>query len=86
MPLPPKVPVLLLKDATRLVLISILIAVPVAWWLGDLWLQNFTFKIRLQPQDFIISGVIVLLTAWFTVIHLTLKTAHINPANILKQE
>jgi len=77
---------LLIKGFTWLVLIAILLGVPIAWMVMTSWLQNFNFKIDLNPMIFIISGLGILILAWFTVGLLTLKTANANPVDTLRNE
>jgi chorismate synthase len=58
---------LLTNDFSKLVLISNLIAWPVAWFTMSRWLENFAYRIDLTPLIFIGSGLIALCIAWVTV-------------------
>lgn len=78
--------VFLLKDFTRLVLIAILLALPLSWWMMSQWLENFNFRTGINPLIFIASGSVLLLLAWGTLSYLTLKIASVNPAETLKNE
>ncbi len=78
--------VLLIKDFTRLVLIAIALAVPLVWWLMNNWLQNFSFRVTINPLVFVITGIGLVLVCWITLGFLTVKTARINPAETLKSE
>jgi len=78
--------VLLIKDFTQLVLIAIVLAVPLVWWLMNSWLQNFSYRISINPVVFVITGISLVLVCWLTLSFLTLKTAKINPAETLKSE
>jgi putative ABC transport system permease protein len=77
---------LLLSSFTKLILIAILIATPVAWWMMDQWLDNFTYKVGIHPVIFVGSGIILLIISWVTLSYFTLKTSRIHPAQILKAE
>jgi putative ABC transport system permease protein len=77
---------LLLNNFTKLILIAILIATPVAWWMMDQWLDNFTYKVGIHPVIFVGSGIILLIISWVTLSYFTLKTSRIHPAQILKAE
>jgi putative ABC transport system permease protein len=77
---------LLLNDFTKLILIAILIATPLAWWMMDKWLDNFIYQVGISPLTFIFSGLILLAISWVTLSYFTLKTSRINPAEILKNE
>ena len=75
---------LLSSDFTKLVLTSILIALPVSYLLVKYWLDNFAYSIDLELWYFISAGLAALLIAWFTVGMQALKAARINPAQCLK--
>ncbi|WP_347159017.1 ABC transporter permease [Pontibacter chitinilyticus] len=77
---------LLSGDFTRLVLISILIALPVSYLLVKNWLDNFAYKIDLEPGYFIGAGALALLVAWLTVGMQAVKAAKVNPSQCLKDE
>ncbi|MBI1769298.1 MAG: ABC transporter permease [Bacteroidetes bacterium] len=78
--------VLLVKDFTKLVLIAIVIAVPLVWWVMSGWLENFSYRITVNPLVFVVTGIGLILIAWITLSFLTIKTAQINPAETLKSE
>lgn len=78
--------VLLLSDFTKLILIAIVLATPIAWWMMDRWLDNFIYQVGVQPLVFLVSGVALVAIAWITLGYFTLKTSRVNPANTLKSE
>jgi putative ABC transport system permease protein len=71
---------------TKLVLISFIIAVPIAWYAANQWLQQYTYRIEFGPGIFIFSGLLILLITWGTVSLQSLKTALTNPTDVLKEE
>ncbi len=71
---------------TLWVLISNIIAWPVAWYVMDNWLQNFAYQIQLSWWIFAIAGVASILIAILTVSAQTLRVAHKNPIDILRYE
>ncbi len=77
---------LLSKDFTKLVLISIAIAIPAGWWLMNSWLQDFAYRINLGIWEFVIAGATALLIAWLTVSWQAIKAAMMNPVNSLQTE
>ncbi|CAG5000041.1 hypothetical protein DYBT9275_02372 [Dyadobacter sp. CECT 9275] len=77
---------LLSKDFTRLVLLSFPIAIPVAYFSMDRWLQSFPYKTGIQPWVFITACVLTLLICWLTVIYQSLKAALANPVKSLRSE
>jgi putative ABC transport system permease protein len=77
---------LLSKDFLKLVLISNLIAWPVAFYLMNSWLNNFAFRINISFDVFIISSFVALLIALMTVAFQAVKAALNNPVRALKYE
>lgn len=77
---------LLSKDFTKWVLLSNIIAWPVAWYLMNKWLANFAYRTNINIMAFIGSAVLVLLIAFFTVSFIAIKAASANPINSLKYE
>ncbi len=78
--------VLLIKDFTRIVLISIALATPLVWWVMSQWLQNFTFRVEINPLVFVGSGIVLIIIAWGTLSFLAWRIAHVNPAETLRSE
>ena len=77
---------LLLKDFTQLILIAIVIAVPIAVWMMNNWLQNFSYRVAINPLTFIGAGLLLIVIAWITLSYLTFRIARTNPATTLKNE
>jgi putative ABC transport system permease protein len=77
---------LLSKDFARLVIISLLFASPAAWWLMQVWLQNFAYHIQISVWVFITSGTAALTIALLTVSVQSVKAAMTNPVKNLRAE
>jgi putative ABC transport system permease protein len=77
---------LLSKDFLRLVLVSIIIASPIAWWGMNKWLQDFAYRISIGWQVFLITGVVVLMIALVTISFQAIKAAITNPVKSLRTE
>jgi putative ABC transport system permease protein len=77
---------LLSKDFIVLVLIAIIIATPVSWYVMNKWLEGFAYKIEIHPIVFVLAGCIALLIAVFTISFQAIKSALMNPVNSLKSE
>lgn len=71
---------------TRLVLISFVIAAPIAWWAMNKWLQNFAYRQPLGLDAFLWGGLLALGIAWLTVSYQSLKAALANPVEALRYE
>jgi putative ABC transport system permease protein len=78
--------VLLLNDYTRLILVAVVIATPLAWWVMNQWLDNFIYRVGIHPLTFILSGLGLVVLSWLTLSYFTVKTSRINPAQTLKAE
>jgi len=78
--------IMLSKDFVKLVLLANIIAFPVSWWAMNEWLQNFSYRINLQPWMFLIAGLVVLTVSLLTVSFQALKAAIANPAKSLRTE
>lgn len=68
------------------VMISIIIACPVAWYAINKWLQNFAYRIDISWWVFAMAGVIALLIAWITVSFQSYRAAGKNPIEALRYE
>ena len=77
---------LLSSEFTKIVLVAILIALPISYFMVDIWLDGFAFKIELGWWYFVISGAVAMLIAWLTVGMQALKTARISAVNSLRSE
>lgn len=77
---------LLSGDFTKLVFLSIMIGIPVSYWLLDNWLKRFAFHIALEAWYFIAAGLIALLIAGLTVSFQAIKASRVNPVKCLRTE
>jgi len=77
---------LLSKDFLKLVGIAIVLAVPVAWYVMDKWLQSFAYKIDMAWWVFALAGVLAVGIALLTVSFQSVKAALMNPVKSLKTE
>jgi len=82
----PDIVSMLSKDFLKLVLISIVLSVPVAWWGMNKWLEDFAYRINIGWWIFIAAGVIAMLIALFTVSFQAIKAAIANPVKSLRTE
>jgi putative ABC transport system permease protein len=77
---------LLSKDFVKLVLISIIIASPIAWYFTNKWLQDFAYKIEIGYWTFVLAGSLALMVAFLTISFQTVKAASANPIKSLRTE
>jgi len=77
---------MLSKDFLKLVLLSILIGTPIAWWAMNDWLSEFTYKMPLSWWTFLLAGLIAIIIAFITVSFQAIKAAIANPVKSLRTE
>lgn len=77
---------LLSGDFVKLVLISICIASPIAWWALNKWLQDFAYRVSIGWWVFGLAAAIALVIAVITVSTQAIKAAVINPVKSLRSE
>lgn len=76
--------VLLYREFTLYVLIAWVAGVPLIYYMADVWLRDFAYRIDPNPLTFIFAGVVVMLITWFTVGFQTVKAAETNPVEVLR--
>lgn len=77
---------LLSKEFAWLVLVANVIAWPLAFWSMRAWLENFAYRVAIDPAIFLIGGVLALIIALLTVSFHAIKAAQSNPVEALKVE
>ncbi|MEO8862051.1 MAG: FtsX-like permease family protein, partial [Ginsengibacter sp.] len=77
---------LLSKDFLQLVVISCIVAFPVAWLLMHSWLQDYQYRIEISWWIFLIAGLAAILIALVTVSFQAIKAAMANPVDSLRSE
>jgi putative ABC transport system permease protein len=82
----PHVVALLSKDFLKLVLIALVLAVPVAWWLMNEWLKDFAYRINIEWWIFLVAAVIAIIIAFVTISTQAIKAAISNPVKSLRTE
>jgi putative ABC transport system permease protein len=74
------------KEFSRLILVALLIAAPLGWWIMSRWLEDYKFRITLGPGiilwTLLVSFGIALLAGGYQ----SFKAANANPAKSLKTE
>jgi putative ABC transport system permease protein len=77
---------MLSKDFLKLVLLSALLAFPIAWFVMHKWLEDFAFRIDISWWVFVIAGFAALMIAVLTVSFQAIKAAVANPVKSLRTE
>jgi putative ABC transport system permease protein len=74
------------KEFVKLVLVAFVIAIPVAWYAMDKWLQGFEYKATVNILLFVYAGLGAVAIALLTISYESLKAANSDPARILRNE
>ena len=82
----PQLWILLSRDFVLLVVISCLIASPIAWLFMDNWLQKYDYHINISPLVFIAAAVLAITITLATISFQAIKAAVANPVKSLRSE
>ncbi len=82
----PNLTLLLSKEFTILVLVAFVPAAAASWYYMNIWLEDFAYKIQINPLVLLIGGLIAFVVAWITVGFQALRAAKANPVNSLRYE
>lgn len=77
---------LISRDFIPLVLIALVLAAPITWFLMDLWLHDFYYKIALEPWIFTTAAIAMVVIASITVSYQAIKAGMANPVDSLRSE
>lgn len=78
--------IMLSKDFGKLVLISFVLAAPIAWYGIDWWLKDYTYKTEIGIGVYLISGLSAFALAWLTMSFQSFKAASSDPVKSLRSE
>ena len=73
-------------DFLKLVLISILLALPLGWLVMDRWLHDFSYRISIPWWVFVLAPLLAILVSLLTVSYQSIKAALVNPVKSLRTE
>jgi ABC-type antimicrobial peptide transport system permease subunit len=74
------------KEFVVLIVISFVIAMPLAWYVMTGWLQNFAYRISLSAWIFLLAMASSVVIAWVTVGYKAVRAALANPVKSLRSE
>lgn len=69
-----------------LVVISIIIAIPLSYFIMDNWLQDYAYRISISWEVFALSGLLAIFITLLTISYHTIKAGFVNPIDSLKSE
>jgi len=74
------------KDVMLLVAASTVVAWPLIYWVASNWLQNYHYRISMQPGDFLLGFVVAVMIALLTISYRVIHSASVNPAESMRYE
>lgn len=77
---------MLSKDFAVLVILASLLAIPIAYYIMNMWLEDFVYRTELNPLIFIGSAFAALFIAILTISFHTFRAANLNPVDTLRNE
>jgi putative ABC transport system permease protein len=78
--------ILFSKEFTKLVIVSVLLASPIAWFLTNYWLANFAYRTPIDAWVFAVAALSALSIAGLTVSYQAFSAARTNPVDTLRNE
>jgi putative ABC transport system permease protein len=81
-----KITALLSRDFLMLVVISLLVACPIAWFAMHTWLQDYDYRVGIEWWVFLLAGLLSVLISLITVSYQSIKAALANPVKSLRNE
>ena len=78
--------VLLSKDFIKLVIVAIVLATPIAWYILHNWLKDFAYRINISWWIFGLAGIVAVAIALATISFQAVKAATANPVKSLRSE
>lgn len=82
----PQIVLLLSKDFLYLLLMALVLAIPVAWWSMEQWLENFAYRITINGWFFVFTAIIALAIAFLPIFYQSIRAALENPVKALRYE
>jgi putative ABC transport system permease protein len=77
---------ILSRDFLKLIFLSLFIGMPLAYFLGDLWLSIFAYRVGWSVEIFLMAAGFVLGLGWLTILAQAIKASRLNPVDALRYE
>jgi putative ABC transport system permease protein len=81
-----QITIMMIRDFSLYIIISLVIALPSIWFIARWWLNEFSFRISLKPDLFVITALIIATVAVLTVLFHAVRSARTNPVEALRYE
>ena len=77
---------ILSRDFLKLIFISLFIAIPLAYFLGNIWLSLYPYRVSWSIWVFMTAAGFILSLGWLTILTQAIKASRLNPADALRYE
>ncbi len=77
---------MMIMDIIQLIIVSLLIGLPAVWYLATRWLADFSYRIVLKPDIFVISSLMIIGVSLATITYHAIKSSRLNPVLALRYE
>jgi putative ABC transport system permease protein len=78
--------ILIAREFVLLIVVALVIATPITWYLIQRWEQNFVLQAVINPLRFLMAGAVVFIVAWISISFLSFRAATANPTKALRHE
>lgn len=77
---------LIIQEFTKMIAIASILVIPLGYLLMNDWLEDFAYRVNINPFLLLLPGLVVMAMAWIMVGFQSAKTAFRNPASVLRSE
>ena len=74
------------KNFIKLIIVSAIIAIPIAWYYMDKWLQSFVYQVDNRWIIFVLATILAVVIAFVTIFYQSHRAASSNPVDAIKYE
>jgi predicted lysophospholipase L1 biosynthesis ABC-type transport system permease subunit len=77
---------MMIRDFSLYILISLVISIPAIWLIARNWLNEFSYRIELKADLFLVTSAIISAVAILTVLYHSIRSARINPVEFIREQ
>jgi putative ABC transport system permease protein len=74
------------KELGKLILIAFIVAAPLSWYTVEWWLKDYNYRVEVGPMVYLSAGLVAIVVAWITTGFQSVRSAVVNPAEVLRGE
>jgi putative ABC transport system permease protein len=78
--------VMISRGYIKLILVAFVFAAPLAYWMMNVWLEDFAFRVQPSPVIFLVTGLFTVVVALIITGYHSLRAARMNPVDVLRDE